>query len=111
MSILKELLSEAEGKSPQELLKVLLKVEKKIEKVEQAMREVKELSSTLPSLYRQHIHSGNLNNLNNPKEYNIWVGVENVKDLYGLSRELRETKQGIEQLKGQLKAYKPDVKK
>jgi hypothetical protein len=93
-------------KDPKAVLKLVEQAEKKMLKVRQAMDEVVKLTSTIPGEFKSKIHAGNIHNLEHPKEYAIWVAIENIKGLYTLSRDYRETMDGIGYLKEKLKAYK-----
>jgi len=95
-----------ENKDPAIVLKQLEEVAAKLKVVEAALSEARAAGSKLPSLFRQHIHAGNVHNLDHPKEYAIWVGLENLKDLYSLSKAMRETVEGLASTKSKLKGYK-----
>lgn len=93
-------------KNPKAMLKVLAKAEAKMAAVRKAMDAVIDITSTLPAEFSANIHSGSVHNLDTPKEYPIWVGVQNLKNLYSLNREFQDTMKSFQSLKQQLEAYK-----
>lgn len=106
-----EKLTEAANGDTSELIKVIDEAAKEFAKVEAALSEVRKLTSKLPSLFRSNVWGGNIHNLDTPNEYPIWVDIENLKDMYGVSKEVREARQYFESAKRRLKAYKPSEKK
>lgn len=87
------------------LQKLVGDAQKKFEKVEKALAELKLTTSQMPAAFKQ-LHPGNVNNLDTPKEYRIAVSVENFKDMYSVSKEMRNSKKELDALEQELKAYK-----
>lgn len=96
----------AEKKVPKEMIALITEAEKKMKKVEAALASLRETTIKLPALFRSEITSGRVHNLDTPKEYQIWVGVENLKTMYGLSKEVKESAEYLPIFKQRLKDYK-----
>jgi len=96
----------AAPKDVKAVLTLVEQAEKKMASVRNAMDDVIALTSKLPGSFKTNIHSGPIHNLDTPKEYPIWVGIENVKGLYSLSKEYKETMQQFQFLRRKLAEYK-----
>ncbi len=96
----------AADKNPKEMLAIAKKAQARLAKVSAAMDSVIELTVTLPGSFERNISRGNLTNVDNPKEYDIWVNVQNLKNLYSLRQAFNNTQKSFEYLTKQLAAYK-----
>lgn len=94
-----------EGQDPAALLAALDEVGNRLKAVEDAMTAARAAGAQLPSLFRRHIHAGSVNNLDTPREYRLWVHIENLKDLYSLSKAVRETRAELAQTKAIVKGW------
>jgi hypothetical protein len=88
------------------MLKLVDQAESGLAKVEKALQDLKAITSQMPRTFKQDVFGGNINNLANPKEYAIWVNIENFKDMYNLSREMKDTKSSMARLKQLVASYK-----
>jgi hypothetical protein len=103
-------LTEAADGSTKPLLDVIEQAEAQLKAVDAALDQLVKTTIKLPGLFRQNIHSGSVHNLDNPKEYHLWVLIENMKSMYSLSKAFRESQGEMAQLKKLLIGYKKDVK-
>lgn len=87
------------------MLKAVLKAEEKMKLVLKGMDAVISISETLPAEFKANIHQGDVNNLTTPKEYSIFVNVQNLKNLYSMNEAYKDTMKEFAHLKGKLSAY------
>lgn len=92
-------------KNPKALLKTVEKAEAKMQGILKALNELTAISVSLPGEFKAYIHAGNLSNIDTPKEYMIWVNIENLKGLYSLREEYKDTVKKFASLKEDIKAY------